>query len=237
MDFYQRLSAYYDEIFAVDEGEMRFVKACLSGLTRLLDIGCGTGNKTVLLTEAGRDITGIDQDAAMIELARQRHAGPGLSYEVLDMLDIGRAFRPGQFDGALCLGNTLVHLQSPAAIGGFLAMTRKLLAGGYRCVIQILNYDRILDRKISELPPLSTPRADFARSYKKQGELLLFETNLKIRESGQSIKNAIPLYPLRRAELEALLRQAGFGRADYYGSYQGAAHEPDSFVTIAVCGN
>ncbi len=42
---------------------------------RVLDIGCGTGETTLIATDAGADVTGVDVSEPMLELARSRSNG------------------------------------------------------------------------------------------------------------------------------------------------------------------
>ena len=235
MSFYQEISSYYDAIFPADAGEMAFVHRLLPRRGILLDIGCGTGNKTVLLAEGAAFVEGVDLDPGMIARAASDNARPNIRYQALDMRAMDEAFAGRRFDAILCLGNTLVHLSSPEAIREMLRTVAGLLASEGSFVLQILNYDRILDRGIMELPTLETADFRFTRAYAGDGGLLRFQTVLEDRKTGAVLRNDIPLYPLRKGELAAMLREAGFERADYFGSYRGEAHTDDSFVTIAHC--
>ena len=159
MAFYKQLSEYYDSIFPVDATEMRFVSGVLAGRKRILDIGCGTGNKTVLLAREDAEIIAIDNDAGMIETAATANAGPNIRYILADMAEPGLALSGAglsgmTFDGAVCLGNTLVHLTTPRAIGTLLRDTARFPAPGGVFVAPILHYHRPLDRHIPELPRL-----------------------------------------------------------------------------------
>lgn len=60
----------------------------LPAAQRVVDLGCGPGNSTELLVRRypGAQVTGIDNDAAMIDSARQRL--PGVAFEQADMADI-----------------------------------------------------------------------------------------------------------------------------------------------------
>ncbi len=49
---------------------------------RVLDIGCGTGQLTSAIAEAGGAVTGIDNDAGMVARAQQNF--PGVHFEVMD---------------------------------------------------------------------------------------------------------------------------------------------------------
>lgn len=238
MSFYQELSRYYDEIFAVDDNEMRFIRDLLQGRKHILDIGCGTGNKTVYFSTEHNSVIGIDLDEGMIARAKAANADSGrdIRYAVVNMLEIDNVFAGLRFDGILCLGNTLVHLPSPAAIKNMLGKVHGLLSSDGVFVLQILNYDRIIEQKVNALPVIDTPNTRFLRRYAwEQGEMH-FVTTLEIKNTGQTLHNDIVLYPLRKRELTDMLAAAGFTATDYFGSCQGAPHQNDSFVTIAVCG-
>lgn len=234
MGMYRDLSPYYDEVFAVDAAEMRFVRDLLRGRRRVLDAGCGTGNKTVLLEEAGRSIAGVDADASMIERARRDNARPDITYDVLDMTALAERFAPGSFDAAVCLGNTLVHLTRPQAIRDLCGTVRGLLEPGGMFICQILNYDRILDNAVTGLPVIDTPRARFSRFYDPDGPNLIFRTELFLKDTGETLHNSTPLYPLRPGEFAAMLRGAGFSAQNAYGSYAGEAFTEKSFILIVA---
>lgn len=231
MSFYETLSRYYDEVFPVSPQEMRFVGGLLAGRRSLLDIGCGTGNKTILL--AGDAVTmGIDADPAMIAAAQTNNAKDNIRYMPLDMLEIGKKLPQASFDAAVCLGNTLAHLTGSGDLVSFLGQARFVLAEGGEFIVQILNYDRILDNGIAELPVIETDHVVFRREYEWRGGEMYFVTTLAVK-GGETLRNAFVLNPIRFAELAEGLRNAGFADAAYYGSYAGEAYSADSFHLIA----
>ena len=234
MGFYQELSRHYDEVFAVDSAEMHYIAQLLQGRRRILDIGCGTGNRTVHLSAEAEQIVGIDLDEGMIAKAMLENARSNIHYAVADMLDIDTTFIREPFDGIVCLGNTLVHLPSPDAILEVLKKIYELLAPGGISILQILNYDRIINEKITCLPVIDTANTRFERRYAWLDGDMRFITTLTLKETGQSLHNDISLYPLRKEELSSMLAATGFLQTEYYGSYQGAPLQDDSFVTIAV---
>ncbi len=236
MSFYQELSRHYDDIFAVDQAEMRFIAALLEGARHLLDIGCGTGNRTEHLAAPGRRIIGIDLDEGMIARAKAKKAAGlnGIDYDVLDMTEIDKKFKGTAFDGMVCLGNTLVHLPVEG-ISRMIGKAHALLVDGGLLVIQILNYDRILDNGICTLPDIDTKQATFTRAYSRACDGLHFLTSLRLKECGRVFHNDIILFPLRRNTLAGMLADAGFHTPDWYGSYSGTPLNQDSFVAIAAC--
>lgn len=235
MNFYQELSRHYDAIFATSAEEMRFIRRLIPENAAVLDIGCGTGNKTVYFSDKAASVDAVDLDSGMIARAVSAHGRANVRYAVLDMRLVDKAFAGRFFGAVVCLGNTLVHLLSPGAILDLLAKIRSLLAKDGVFIVQILNYDRARAQNITELPPIETPEVRFLRRYVWEDGALRFITVLKIKHSGETLENDIPLYPLGKEELTNLLLQAGFGEPEYFGSYQGDAHGDDSFVTIACC--
>lgn len=68
----------------------------------VLDTGCGTGSLSVLLSELGYRVTGIDLSPEMIARAQGKaaRAGQGADFQVMDAA--APRFPPGQFDAIVC---------------------------------------------------------------------------------------------------------------------------------------
>ena len=62
-------AADYDALFAYVTGELR-AHGIESGI--LADLGCGTGDLTLMLTQAGYDVIGIDQSEIGRASCRER---------------------------------------------------------------------------------------------------------------------------------------------------------------------
>lgn len=237
MGFYKRISAQYNSIFPLNRMQIEFVKgaALLPGEMSLLDVGCGTGELARELSEQFAKVAGVDLDGVMLEAARDSSDGIGnLSFSQIDMLDIDSEFGESAFDIVNCFGNTLVHLDSPETILRFLRSAKHVLKPGGKLLIQIINYDRILDKDIRSLPTIDTPEISFIRNYfyDKHNHLIEFETILTVKSSGQVIENMIHLYPLRKGEMDALLSEAGFPVVSYYGNFKRENLSPDSIPLV-----
>ncbi len=77
----------------------------------VLDIGCGTGNFTFKLAEAGFLATGIDAYDALVELAREKRRAmhvPNLAFRQTDLAK-SNAFRDGAFDQIVNIHSLYVH--------------------------------------------------------------------------------------------------------------------------------
>jgi SAM-dependent methyltransferase len=69
----------------------------------VLDIGCGTGEHTILLTRLGYDVVGVDSAPTAIEQARENAATKGADarFEVADAMDLGPRVYDTIVDSAL----------------------------------------------------------------------------------------------------------------------------------------
>jgi SAM-dependent methyltransferase len=71
--------------------------------SKVLDVGCGTGEHTILLTRLGYDVVGIDFAPNAVEQARANAAEKGVDarFEVADAMDLGEAGYQTIVDSAL----------------------------------------------------------------------------------------------------------------------------------------
>ena len=100
---------------------------------RVLDAGCGLGDvarRFAVAVGPGGDVTAIDVSARMVEVARSRDAGAGVTYEVADVTDL--PYASGSFDRSRC-ERVLQHLTDPDA--ALAELVRVTAAGGMVCVL------------------------------------------------------------------------------------------------------
>jgi SAM-dependent methyltransferase len=197
---------------------------------RLLDLGCGTGEHARLLASGGFAVVGVDSSPSMLEKARSAPPVEGATFVEGDICNLG-ATVDGFFGGAICLGNVLPHVTDPALLGAFFGGLAAHLAPGAPFVLQILNYDRIIDAGERHLPlnfrdgddgevvflRLMSPRPD--------GTVLFFPTTLELHpddeENPVRVNHArrVVLRGWRSAEIEAACRDAGFAEVAMFGSF------------------
>jgi SAM-dependent methyltransferase len=90
-------------------GEADLVEALLreSGGSRVLDAGCGTGRVAIELAARGFSVTGVDADAEMLAIARDK--APELSWMTADLADLNGAV-DDRFDLVVLAGNVMIFL-------------------------------------------------------------------------------------------------------------------------------
>lgn len=216
----------------------------------MLDIGCATGELAIQLAKNAAFVTGIDLNEDLLEQAigccdfqiaatfnrgsdpNSRVATPNPKFQKGNMLELKTDFHPGQFDGVLCFGNTLVHLQTPALVQQMLDGVFAVLKTGGHFLMQILNYDYILSEPVTNLPVIDTENIRFTRKYRfpERGSLILFQTELLIKSEDKNIKNETPLLALQSRQLTELLKNAGFSGIELFSNFKqepfGGKHLP-----------
>ncbi|MFF3490446.1 class I SAM-dependent methyltransferase [Streptomyces sp. NPDC002795] len=88
-------------------GEASFCAALVPSGARVLDAGCGTGRVMIRLAELGYDCVGIDLDASMLDVARER--APQLPWFQTDLAEFDPAALgiATDFDLVVAAGNVL----------------------------------------------------------------------------------------------------------------------------------
>lgn len=97
--------------------------------TRILEIGCGTGNHTLELARAGAQVLAVDIDPLMAIRARAKLLGhPSLRARVLHSRV--ESLEDSGFDLACALFHVVTYLRSDAELESFFASVRQRLVSG-----------------------------------------------------------------------------------------------------------
>jgi len=157
-DLWERLPA---ELRAPDfERRRAFLLAAVRTGDRALDIGCGAGDFTAVLAQAGAAAIGVDVAEAALGRARARHAG----------LD----FRRVRFDGPLALEDCSFELvwaseviEHVADTALWLSEVRRVLAPGGRLLLSTPSHGR-LRVAVGGVERFSEPLGDHLHLYTRR---------------------------------------------------------------------
>lgn len=241
MGFYKQIAPYYDYIFPAGAEQLQFIRNVVGEPPKkLLDIACGTGIYSVRLSQLGYDLWACDIDAEMVRRAEIKAKGLNTSINlfVSDMLQLEQHVNE-KFDCVFCIGNSIVHLGTTEAILSGLIQMKKCLSTAGKLVLQIINFDRILEKGITALPTITNEEAEieFSRYYSldRARGLIYFDTVLNAKKEGRltTFKNRVELFPLVSSKMADLLHKAGFNKVELFGGFN---HEPyiakDSFLLV-----
>lgn len=149
------------------------------------------------------------------------------------MINLKECLGDEKFHGALCIGNSIVHLNHiEEVINVFKDVYNRLYDGG-KFIIQIINYDRILEGNIMRLPSIETPNVTFNRDYTLTDyRKIIFRGELET--DNDKTANEVELLPMLRCDMEEALGKAGFENIKFYGSFKDEEYNKDSYALV-VC--
>lgn len=234
--FYKNLAPVYHHVFPAND-KIPFLNDVFKGCKKLIDVGCADGRVAKALVESQLEykITGIDLSSDLIEVAKEVTAPlDQINLIHLDMKLLGSIFPANSFEGLYCIGNTLVHLENIETITKVLTDFNKLLTPNGKMVIQILNYDKILQEKITTLPLIDNEFVRFERYYTFLEGKIKFDSLLSIKANDKTLESSTVLFPLMKKPFTKALRDAGFSNVSFYGNFKGEPLEDKHLTCIAV---
>jgi SAM-dependent methyltransferase len=192
---------------------------------RVLDVACGPGRHAAMFRNWGLRVEGADVSSEMLAYARALHGEPeGLRWVERSFFDATKP--PGAFDVAICVGNSLGTLDTPADISRVLrAMVQSVRPGGV-IVAQMLNLLRF--------PEGTMTWQKCVRKRDEQGDRILLKgirrhgcvgtvdlVEVRLTEDGANLSpRDSRLIGVGAAEMRSAATQAAAGRIELFGDYQ-----------------
>ena len=248
--FYATFVRLYDSLFPLQEATVEILNGQLRAVNarRVLDIGCGSGSLALALRARGYRVDGIDSSAAMIAVAvnkeHQHRCGETGRFVTATMQGLDRSadWPDASYDAVLCLGNTLAHAESGAAVKRVCAAVHRLLRPLGVFVVQGIDFDLVQQRALRELPVIETKDYLLIRRYggRSAAGLIPFHISIVPRASSapeRAFEATTALYALGWDQLKRTLVETGFGRVERSVSLLGTnEREGLELVMIAHAG-
>lgn len=258
-EFYDELSEDYADMIGFTEKiknlERIFEKIIADyNISKCLDAGCGIGFHSIILSNLGVDVTGIDISPAMIEKARKlaNDLNSKAKFEVLDFSQIKEKYKE-EFDLVLCLGNTLPHLLSEKDLLVALRNFYNALKNGGVLIIQILNYDKIIENEERIISVRETPTKIFVRFYDFEPTIIgspslkVFEIrrdflkfNILIVDKQKNYSHKLittRIKPIKSDELRKKVNMVGFKKVEIFGNLERCEFDLKNSQNIVVFAN
>jgi len=190
----------------------------LPGTARILDCACGIGTQSLGLAKLGFRIDACDVSIHAVKRAQQEASRRSLDirFSVANMLDL-RSLPASHFDAAICMDNSLPHLESNEQLIQAVDQIRARLRPGGSFMASIRDYDRL----IRERPVVQGPSF-----YSDQGQRRIvlqvwdwiddrryvfhLYISRELEQGWQTFHTSALYRAVRRDELSAVLNQAGF---------------------------
>ena len=246
-DAYANIVALYDLEHAdfTDDVELLIEMAEL-GEGSVLELGCGTGRVLLPLAAAGHTTIGVDTSRAMLDVFASRAAAANLDISLHhgDMAD--PALIPGAPFGLIVASlNSIMHLTAASQREMLISAFNALHPDG-RLVIDTLNPSQSQLNHLMNVTHLEGSwQMDDGSTVDKWGhrrpgdEPQIIDTTIwydRLESDGivRRVRTQFNLRYIHQSELSLLLELAGFGRIDWYGSYELDPWDAESDRIIAV---
>jgi SAM-dependent methyltransferase len=156
--------------------------------TRVLDLGCGNGRWSELLSETGADVVGIDISEHAIRATRNR-VGYGAFY-VADVIEPG--LRDSTFDLIVSV-TVLQHLSFPEQVRAFEQLARLLTANGHLLLLENIRDQgpRVFSRSIQGWTRLACHfglRRTYVAGYAYDVPFSFIQAGIKLSRQIRSVK-------------------------------------------------
>lgn len=221
MKFYEAIVAHYDDIFPLGNVPLNLMKR-IAGQppAKILDLACGTGSYSLALSRNGYEVTASDSDHAMVKKLNEKNDG-SIDVKQFNMRDVAECVNE-TYDEIICIGNSLVHLDSFEEVQHCLKGMKKVLKPDGSLLIQIINYDRVIYHLVTKLPTIINNKANltFKRNYihDYENHRILFNGILEVGDYTSS--ETTTLLPLKSENVVDMLKLAGFRDISIYGSFE-----------------
>lgn len=204
----------------------------------VLDFGCGSGFHSILLSDIGLNVLGLDPAEKMIELAkinRQNYSPQSNVNFLLGGLDELSKVEE-KYDWILCLGNTIPHFKSEKEIEDFYRLCYYKLNPNGMVMVQLLNYDHIFYNKKRMVGINSEDENMFIRFYDFKHNKVQFNIVHINKDTNSLISwNNTELYPWVKDHFEKILSKIGnYQEVTYSANFEGEAFVEEKSNNLVV---
>lgn len=182
------------------DGAMRLLT--LEPRSRVLDLGCGAGRRTLEIARRGHRVLGVDADEAALAHARDAAKGERLNLHY-QLADVRAVSYRAEFDAVTCLDGAFGRLPADRDDQRMLETARRGLKPGGRLLLDVVNRERL----IRDFPP---------------GCSFDLERGRLLEARGPSLR----AYAL--TEITAMLKAVGLSYLCSLGGYDGSTYALDS---------
>jgi SAM-dependent methyltransferase len=243
--FYSR-ARLYDLMFPGGGPAVEFYRAAADRQGgRVLELGCGTGQKLIPIASDGYPCTGLDSSSDMLAEAQRKADERGAAVEWVqgDM----RAFELGRtFDFVFITANSLLHLHEAEDLVSCFRSVRRHLAPGARFVFDVFSPSvRMLAeadgvRRTRESLSFTDPdrgsvSVDVAEIYDAPAQVTRGTWYLSTDSEPDFFVAPLEIRSIFPQELPLLVSLGGLRLLERFGDWSGGSFATDSQLQLCIC--
>jgi glycine/sarcosine N-methyltransferase len=240
-DFADRYDLFFEKFGDRAPDAVAFFKTLFArnSVRSVLDCACGTGRDLAMFHRLGLEVFGSDISPSMLARAESNLEGLGMEVPLrrLDYRGLPASYER-RFDAVVCLSTSLLEMPDETEVLRALKSMREVLNARGVLVLSQGTTDKQWAERPRFIPVVNRP--DFSRlfviDYEDRGahynviDIFHSETRQEFR-----VWTAHYHIMLLRDDLERLLKHAGFGAIEFYGSYRFEPYDKTSSdILIAV---
>ncbi|MFC9221458.1 class I SAM-dependent methyltransferase [Streptomyces hygroscopicus] len=193
---------------------------------RVLDLCCGPGVFTVPLARRGYDVTGVDRSPAMLDRARKLAAETGATVRYVQA-DVLEYTEPEAFDVVLNMFTSFGYFEDPADNMRVLHSMHAALAPGGTLVLDVAGKE-LLARKV--VPPKVVQRDDdlLVQTDTVLDDWARLRSDWVLVRGDRVDRAGLVWFVYSAVELRAMAEEAGFGRIEVFGGFDGRPYDQDA---------
>lgn len=254
LKMYKKLAQEYDRFVNWQERltfEIPFIQKQLETLPptsetslEILEAACGTGMHAIALAKLGYQVSGADLIPEMITIARANAeaAGQKVKFITAGFGKLSQDFGRAQFDGLLCLGNSLPHVLTKTDLEATIQDFAACLKPGGLLLVQNRNFDSVMKNKNRWMEPQTFSDNEnewlFHRFYDfEDNDLIRFNILTLKRKKGSDWQVELThtfLMPNLEEDLTRLMLIAGFESVTTFGSMDAKAFDPETSPNLIL---
>jgi glycine/sarcosine N-methyltransferase len=237
--FYNELASEYDAMIsfdkAVESKKAHLKKLIIPEMKSAADIGCGSGLDSIALASLGLKVTAFDPSVEMVKAARanSERKNVKIDFQNYPAYNIPEKFDE-KFELVVSLGNTFANIPKEK-FSSSLKRCSQILKSGGQLLIQVLNYDRILNEKKRIVNITEAGDNYFIRFYDFSGEQIVFNILTFSREKPSEHKLiSTKIYPHSRENFESGLKGEGFSSIQFYANLEFATFDKSESKDLVI---
>ena len=216
------------------DGVERFL--ALEPRSRVLDLGCGSGRRTLELSRRGQRVLGVDPDERALAAARAAAKGERLNVHFMKTDPREISYRD-DFDAVVCLDGAFGQLPSDREDARALDAVRKALKPGGKLLIDVLNKEWLM----RHFEPNYWERGEDGRGAVVLDQISfdfekgrLDNKRVIVSADGKRTPSFLSVRVYALTELIAQAERVGLTYRQSWGGFDGAAYAMDSPRLLAL---
>lgn len=221
-EFYNIFAEDYNSMIPLEkqiESKTKFFKNFIDDSTKnVSDLGAGSGADSIAFAKLGLAVAAFEPSTEMLKQAGTNFKKQNVEVDIYNkkISEIDNSFH-NSFDIVVSMGNTLANIQN-SEIEKSVKKISLLLKRNGKAVVQLLNYNKVLDEQERIVNITESNNKQFIRFYDFCGEKVFFNI-LSFYKDDFAKRELITteIYPYTKPLLKKLFKQNGISKLQFFG--------------------